>query len=51
MKLPEFNSEQEVINFARVNGFDEGGINKLINEWREANLARDKGEPEEVDES
>ena len=33
-KLKLFKSEDEIKSFGQVNGYDEGGINKLINEWK-----------------
>jgi hypothetical protein len=32
--IPLFKSEAEVINYAKVNGYDVGGTAKLVNTWK-----------------
>jgi hypothetical protein len=32
--IPIFNSEAEVINYAKVNGYDVGGTAKLLATWK-----------------
>ena len=32
--IPLFNSEEEVIKYAKVNGYDVGGTAKLIDTWK-----------------
>lgn len=51
MNIRDFKSEQEVINFAKVNGYDKGGLDKLLQEWKISQYAPQDPVEDGLDES
>jgi hypothetical protein len=49
MNILDFTSEQEVINYAKVNGYDQGGIDELVSTWKNNKIADTINETTEVD--
>jgi hypothetical protein len=41
-RLKLFKSEEDIKSFAKVNGYGDKGIEKLINEWKAAHVAPTK---------